>query len=107
MSKGSWREFDDGLTQVRQNFSSNNLNKSDLEVRVQITRNGKAGKTVTLVTGLDNSFDNLKLLTRRLKALCGTGGTLKNNSIEIQGTHGEVVMKYLALQGYEVKKSGG
>ncbi len=68
---------------------------------------GRGGKTVTLVKGLVLSDDDLKLLAKQLKQVCGTGGTFKDSVIEIQGEHREKIAEFLKQLGYKVKIAGG
>ncbi|XGB44102.1 MAG: translation initiation factor [Nodosilinea sp. LVE1205-7] len=72
-------------------------------LRVQVSRKGRGGKTVTLVSGFSHSPDTLATLARQLKAHCGTGGTVKDDTVEIQGDHREKLVTVLAAQGYRVK----
>lgn len=81
--------------------------KKDQRVRVSRSSSGRAGKTVTLVAGLEEGDDSLALLAKKLKARCGAGGTVKNGVIEIQGDHVENVLSVLSSEGYRPKKSGG
>ena len=68
---------------------------------------GRGGKTVTLVKNLVLSEGDLKALAKRLKKACGTGGTIKNGVIEIQGEHREKIKGVLHGMGYSVKVAGG
>ena len=68
---------------------------------------GRGGKTVTLVKNLVLSESDLKALAKRLKKTCGTGGTIKNGVIEIQGEHREKIKGVLGKMGYQVKVAGG
>ncbi len=70
-------------------------------------RRGRGGKTVTLVAGLAGSSAALEQLTAELKRMCGTGGTLRDDVIEIQGDFRERVRQELARRGYTVKLAGG
>jgi translation initiation factor 1 len=81
--------------------------KGDGVVRVSLDRKGRAGKSVTLVTGLPGSEDDLKALAAELKRRCGTGGTLKDRVIEIQGDHRDTLVTALQSKGFIVKRSGG
>ena len=76
-------------------------------VRIQATRAGRKGKTVTLISGFKNKQENLISLLKQLKAQCGTGGTLKENEIEIQGDHKQKILEILLKLGYKAKISGG
>ena len=68
---------------------------------------GRAGKAVTLVKKLILSEDDLKALAKKLKQECGTGGTVKDGVIEIQGEHREKIADVLQKLGYKVKIAGG
>ena len=68
---------------------------------------GRGGKAVTLVKNLVLSTDDLKSLAKRLKQECGTGGTIKDNLIEMQGEQREKIAHILRQLGYKVKIAGG
>lgn len=68
---------------------------------------GRGGKTVTLVKNLLLSPADMKSLTKKLKAVCGSGGTVKDSVIEIQGEHREKIAAALEKLGYKVKIAGG
>lgn len=68
---------------------------------------GRGGKAVTLVKKLMLSDDDLKALAKKLKQECGTGGTIKDGVIEIQGEHREKIADVLRKLGYKVKIAGG
>lgn len=76
-------------------------------LRVQATRSGRKGKTVTIINGFQSSSETLTTLLKQLKAQCGTGGTLKENEIEIQGDHKQKIWEILIKLGYKAKISGG
>jgi translation initiation factor 1 len=76
-------------------------------VRVGRETKGRKGKGVTLVSGVPLPPDELKKLAKELKQKCGTGGTLKNGVIEIQGDHRDVLIDLLKTKGWMVKRSGG
>ncbi|MBD1919868.1 translation initiation factor [Microcoleus sp. FACHB-831] len=76
-------------------------------IRVQASRKGRKGKTVTVITGFQVKPETLEALTKQLKAQCGTGGTVKEDSIEIQGDHTQKLVQILAQLGYKAKISGG
>ncbi|MEO1068917.1 MAG: translation initiation factor [Cyanobacteria bacterium J06638_6] len=76
-------------------------------VRVQVSRKGRGGKTVTIITGFQHSPDQLTALAKQLKAQCGSGGTAKDNVIEIQGDHAQKLVELLVAKGYQAKRSGG
>ncbi len=76
-------------------------------VRVSRETKGRGGKAVTLVRGLDVDAAALVALGKRLKAACGSGGTVKEGVLEIQGDHCDRVMAFLAQEGFVVKRAGG
>ena len=76
-------------------------------VRVSRESKGRGGKTVTLVKGLALDATALALLGKQLRGACGSGGTVKDGVIEIQGDHCDLVMEALKKQGYQPKRTGG
>ncbi|MCM2295896.1 translation initiation factor Sui1 [Rhodoferax sp.] len=76
-------------------------------VRVSRQTKGRAGKGVTLVKGLALDDAALNALGKQLKTACGSGGTVKDGVIEVQGDHIERVMELLKAQGHNVKRAGG
>jgi translation initiation factor 1 len=76
-------------------------------VRLLRDRKARGGKTVTLIAGLSGSPAALAVLASDLKRLCGTGGTLRGDVIEIQGDHRERLRAELERRGYSVKLAGG
>jgi translation initiation factor 1 len=75
--------------------------------RVRRETKGRGGKAVTTVSGVPLAGDELKSLATALKKRCGTGGTLKDGVIEIQGEHVELLLAELQARGLKAKKSGG
>ncbi|HEY9849528.1 MAG TPA: translation initiation factor [Leptolyngbyaceae cyanobacterium] len=80
-------------------------NQQDL--RVQATSKGRKGKTVTVISGFQAKPETLVDLLKKLKTQCGAGGTVKDNTIEIQGEHKEKLLQLLIKEGYKAKISGG
>jgi translation initiation factor 1 len=76
-------------------------------VRVGRETKGRKGKGVTVVTGLPLDEQGLRKLAADLKRRCGAGGTVKGNTIEIQGDHGDLLVAELTQRGYTVKRSRG
>ena len=79
----------------------------DGNVRVSRETKGRKGKGVTLIKGLDMDAGNLALTSKKLKVMCGSGGTVKEGVIEIQGDHIERILDYLKKQGVRAKRAGG
>jgi translation initiation factor 1 len=76
-------------------------------VRVSRETKGRAGKGVSIVSGLPLNEDQLTTLATQLKKRCGTGGTVKDNNIEIQGDHRDVLVAELQKLGFQAKRAGG
>jgi translation initiation factor 1 len=76
-------------------------------VRVGRETKGRAGKGVTVITGLPLSPAELDALAGELKKRCGSGGTVRGGAIEIQGDHRDVLVATLIKLGWPAKKSGG
>lgn len=76
-------------------------------VRVGRETKGRKGKGVTVISGLTLDQTGLLALGKDLKKRCGTGGTVKDGRIEIQGDHCDVLIEYLQKRGWRVKRSGG
>lgn len=81
--------------------------KGDGIVRVSRETKGRKGKGVTLITGVPLPSTELTALGRRLKQMCGSGGTVKNGVIEVQGDHRDRLVVELEKRGYVVKRAGG
>ncbi|HEY8837182.1 MAG TPA: stress response translation initiation inhibitor YciH [Dehalococcoidia bacterium] len=76
-------------------------------VRISRDRKQRGGKTVTVVAGLQGSDEQLAEVAGRLKRLCGSGGTVKNRTIEVQGDHRERIAEALRGMGFTVRLAGG
>ena len=76
-------------------------------VRVGRETKGRKGKGVTLITGVPLLGKELNQLAKALKKKCGTGGTVRDGVIEIQGDHRDLLVTELQKHGWTVKKSGG
>lgn len=83
------------------------LPPQEQDLRVQVSRKGRKGKSVTIISGFSHKPETLTKLAKTLKAQCGSGGTLKDDTIEIQGEHGPKLVALLTEKGYKAKMSGG
>jgi translation initiation factor 1 len=79
----------------------------DGPVRVRRETKGRGGKTVTVVTGLPLAGTALKALAKELKRRCGSGGTFRDGTLEIQGDHAELLVAELNRRGFAAKRAGG
>lgn len=73
-------------------------------IKIQREKKGRGGKTVTVVYGMSG---NLKIIQKDLQKHCGTGGSSKKGTIEIQGDHGPKMKAYLESKGFKAKLAGG
>ncbi len=81
--------------------------KGSGRIRVSRETKGRKGKAVTLITGLPLHPGGLEDVAKTLKQRCGTGGTVKHGTIEIQGDKRDQVVELLNEMGYKAKRSGG
>lgn len=75
-------------------------------VRVSRETKGRKGKGVTVISGVPLDAEEIKKLGKTLKKKCGTGGTVKDGIIEIQGDHRDFLIPELEKNGWTVKRSG-
>ncbi len=80
---------------------------TDGVIRVSRETKGRNGKGVTVVVGFDMTPEELKKFGKKLKQVCGTGGTAKEGRIEIQGDQRGKIIEFLAQEGFTAKASGG
>lgn len=81
--------------------------KGDGVVRVSLQSKGRGGKSVTVVKGLALDATALAQLGKQLRTACGSGGTIKEGVIEVQGDHCDLVMETLRKLGHQPKRAGG
>ncbi len=106
--KTVWSSEDGDLRKKEQTTShAKSLPPQQQTVYLHRESSGRAGKAVTLVKKLILSEEALKALAKKLKQECGTGGTVKDGVIEIQGEQREKVADVLQKLGYKVKIAGG
>lgn len=82
------------------------LPKTDGVVRVSLQTKGRGGKSVTMVKGLPLDAAALAVLGKQLRSACGSGGTVKDGVVEVQGDHVTTVMAALQKLSYNVKRAG-
>lgn len=76
-------------------------------VRIRRETAGRKGKGVTTISGVPLPDTELKAMVKRLKKSCGTGGSLSDGVIEIQGDHRDKIKSMLEKEGFNVKLAGG
>lgn len=82
----------------------NTLPKNQQKLRVKLDSKQRAGKVVTLVEGFAGTEDDLKDLGKDIKTKCGTGGSVKDGLIIIQGDYKEKIIGWLRDWGYTLTK---
>ena len=105
--KGGWQEFPCPESVQRPDGAPPATAKAQQRVRVQRTKAGKGGKTVTMITGLELPEAEALALLKQLKASAGTGGTLKEGVIELQGDQVSPALASLEKAGFRPKQAGG
>jgi translation initiation factor 1 len=83
------------------------IRPADQRVIVRLDRKARKGKSVTVVEGLKMSQEEREALLRQLKVKLGTGGTVQETSLEIQGDHRDALIAAMEKMGYRPKRSGG
>jgi translation initiation factor 1 len=91
----------------KQHARAQALAKGDGVVRVSRETKGRGGKAVTLVRGLALDDTALAALGKQIRTACGSGGTIKDGVIEVQGDHCDRVLALLACAGHKCKRAGG
>jgi translation initiation factor 1 len=72
-------------------------------IRLRIEKKNRGGKTVTVLDGFTRRHEELEAIARALKTACGTGGTIRDGAIEIQGDFRLPVAALLRKQGFQIK----
>lgn len=83
---------------------SSNINQTNQTAYIKRDRKKRAGKVVTVISNLTG---DLKELQKELQKFCGSGGTIKNGNIEIQGNQRDKIAEYLQKKGIKTKFIGG
>jgi len=98
------KQFAECICKKKKNYT---IPKGDGKIRVERSTKGRKGKGVSLISGLPLEHPSLKELAKKLKQKCGTGGTVKNGVIEVQGDHRDFLVEHLNTLGYKAVKAGG
>jgi len=112
--KNEWKNREGVVYSTSENFEYEFAGRGDQttlpsqqqNLRVQLDKNGRAGKQVTLVTGFVGSSNDLETLTKLLKTKCGVGGSSKDGEAILQGDLRDKVVQTLLKEGYKAKRIG-
>ena len=100
MGKKYWIEFDNQEKKYEETTKVDNLNRRS-KINISKQKKGKKGKTVTLIRGLDTEDEILlKELLKKIKFFCGTGGTLIDRNIQLQGDMVSKSIEFLRKEGF-------
>ena len=92
---------------IKQKHNEQKITASDGFAKVRRETKGRKGKGVITITGLGLDIKALKELAKKLKKICGTGGTVVDEAIEIQGNKRDIIKTVLEKEGFKVKFIGG
>ena len=100
MGKKNWIEFDNQEKISEETTRVNNFNKGS-KINISKQKKGKKGKTITLIRGLGTEDEILlKELLKKIKVFCGTGGTLVDSNIQLQGDMVSKTIEFLRKEGF-------
>ena len=100
MGKKNWIEFDNQEKKSEEAAKVDTVNKK-LKINISKQKKGKKGKTVTLIRGLGAEEEILlKELLKKIKVFCGTGGTIIDRNIQLQGDMVSKSIEFLRKEGF-------
>ena len=101
MGKKNWIEFDNHENKTEETAKVNTFNKRS-KINISKQKKGKKGKTITLIQGLGTEDEILlKEMLKKIKVFCGTGGTLIDNDIQLQGDMVSKSIEFLSKEGFQ------
>ena len=100
MGKKNWIEFENQENKSEETVEKGNFNKKS-KINISKQKKGKKGKTITLIRGLGTEDEILlKELLKKIKVFCGTGGTLIDSNIQLQGDMVSKSIEFLRKEGF-------
>ncbi len=101
MGKKNWIEFDNQEKKFEEAAKVDSVNKRS-KINISKQKKGKKGKTVTLIRGLGTEDEILlKELLKKIKVFCGTGGTLIDRNIQLQGDMVSKSVEFFRKEGFQ------
>ena len=112
--KNEWKNREGVVYSTSSDFEFNLNNAEEVatlppqqqQLRVMLDKSGRAGKQVTLITGFVGTHSDLEALGKAMKNKCGTGGSVKDGEIIIQGDFCDRLVQLLVHDGYKAKRVG-
>jgi translation initiation factor 1 len=98
----AYSEFGSPSTEAAIERATPDLPPDQQKLKIQVTRKGRKGKTVTIITGFQSSEATLKALLKTLKTSCGAGGAVKDMTLEVQGDRAAQIIPILRNLGYKL-----
>ena len=110
--KNDWKKRDGVVYSTASNFDyqyqkeeeTNTPPAQQQQLLIALDKSGRAGKQVTVVKGFTGKTGDIEELSKKLKAKCGVGGSVKDREILIQGDQREKLVKILQQEGYKAKR---
>ena len=100
MGKKNWIEFDNQEKKYEEKVKGDTFNKKS-KINISKQKKGKKGKTITLIKGLGAENEILlKEFLKKIKVFCGTGGTLIDSNIQLQGDMVSKSIDFLRKEGF-------
>lgn len=98
---------DDGSHKSKKKKEYKEISPDNTIFSIRLETKGRGGKAVTVIHDFHENPDFFKKVIKELKRLCGVGGTLKTDTLEIQGDQRDKVAKYFQDKGFKTKFTGG
>ncbi len=113
MKKNNWKKRDGVVYSTDSDFEyqgaaslvQTTLPPAKQQLKIFIDRTARAGKQVTIVSGFVGTTEDLEALCKKLKTKCGTGGSVKDGEVLIQGDTREKLLQLLVQDGYKAKRA--